>query len=34
MESRRSPRIWYLGFTYHLGRVDKKAKETQLKYEE
>lgn len=34
MESRRAPRIWYLGFTYHFGSTDKKGKETQLKYEE
>lgn len=34
MESRRAPRIMYLGFTYHFGNTEKKGKETQLKYEE
>lgn len=34
MESRRTPRIFYLGFTYHFGSSEKKSKETQLKYEE
>ena len=34
MESRRSPRIFYLGFVYHFGSTDKKGKEAQLKYEE
>ena len=33
-ESRRSPRIFYLGFVYHFGSTDKKGKETQLKYDE
>jgi len=34
MESRRTPRIFYLGFVYHFGSNDKKGKDTQLKYEE
>jgi len=33
-ESRRSPRIVYLGFSYHFGSTDKKSKDTQLKFEE
>jgi len=33
-ESRRSPRIFYLGFAYHFGSTTKNGKETQLKYEE
>ena len=34
IESRRAPRLLYLGFTYHFGSTDKKGKEAQLKYEE
>jgi len=34
IESRRAPRIFYVGFTYHFGSTDKKGKETQLKYED
>jgi len=34
MESRRSPRIFYLGFAYYFGSSEKKSKETQLKFEE
>ena len=34
MESRRSPRIFYVGFAYHFGSTEKKSKDTQLKYEE
>ena len=34
IESRRTPRIFYIGFTYHFGSTDKKGKETQLKYED
>ena len=34
VESRRTPRIIYLGFSYRFGQTAKKGKETQLKYEE
>ncbi len=33
-ESRRAPRIFYLGFVVHFGKTTKNGKETQLKYEE
>jgi hypothetical protein len=33
-ESRRAPRIVYLGFVYHFGSASKNSKETQLKFEE
>ncbi len=34
VESRRAPRILYVGFSCHFGSAEKKSKETQLKYEE
>lgn len=34
IESRRAPRIVYLGFVYHFGSTTKNGKEPQLKYEE